>query len=117
MMYKLINKSIVVLCFLPYAYLMLFYAFVLRAVYEIGRIPSYNNPDPKSLGFDMHRMIIYKAFDVMVYGLAALFVLLMISLRTRNFSVKRKYWILLLVGLGVVILHLLVDPFDEWFVD
>ena len=34
---------------------MLFYSFAIRAITKLGRIPGYEDPDPKELGFTTHR--------------------------------------------------------------
>jgi hypothetical protein len=105
------------LCYLPYVYLALFYSFVIRAIIKIGKIPTHNNPDPKDLKFDVHREIIYRAFDWLVYGLILFAVLFLISIIAKKFNVKKTHLVLLIIGVTGILLHLFLDPFDTWFLD
>jgi hypothetical protein len=90
---------------------------VVRAVVKIGRIPTYNNPDPKDLNFTTHREIIYKVFDWLVYGLIFFVVLFLISISAKKIAVKKIHLILLMIGVVAVLFHLFLDPFDTWFLD
>jgi mannose/fructose/N-acetylgalactosamine-specific phosphotransferase system component IID len=116
-MFRVINKAMTLLCYLPYVYLVLFYSFVVRAIIKIGKIPSYNNPDPKDLKFNVHREVIYKVFDWLVYGLIVFAILFLITIVAKKFTVKKIHLILLIIGVVGILLHLFIDPFDTWFLD
>jgi hypothetical protein len=116
-MITIVNKIISILCYLPYLYLSLFYTYVLRAVIKLGRLPSYDNPDPKELGFDHHREIIYKTFDYSVYSIGIGVMLLILLRLAGKLDVNKIHLIMFSVGVIAVMLHLFADPFDEWFVD
>lgn len=116
-MYKVINKVMTVLCYSPYVYLLLFYSFVVRAIVKIGRIPEYNDPDPKILNFNVHREAIYKSFDWVIYGLIVFAILFLITKAAKRFTVKKIHLTILTVGIIWLFLHLIGDPFDYWFLD
>lgn len=116
-MLQIINKTIAVSCYLPYLYLMLYYSFVVRAIMKLGKIPFYNNPDPKMLGFNIHRELIYRTFDFIAIGIIANLILIGITLVLKRFTLKRKHWLFFLAGILLIFYFLSVDPFAEWFAD
>ena len=116
-MYKVINKAMTAVCYLPYVYLIFFYSFVIRAILKTGRIPTYNNPDPKELQFGLHREWVYRTFDLVVYGLAVFSILFLVARFSKNLTVKKTHLIFLIVGIVIILFHLLIDPFEEWFLD
>ena len=101
------------ICVVPLLYVMIFYSYVLRAYLKLGYLPTYNNPDPKELGFIIHRKLIYLTSDVIIVGL---FVWLILS-TIKKFKYQR--WSYILYGLGTMIFVyiLAIDPFMEWFAD
>lgn len=117
MIFRWINLCIVLLCYLPYVYLITFYSFVIRAVIKLGEVPTYDNPDPKELGFDVHREMVNKTFDWVVYGLILLVILVAIVLISKKFTVKKVHRTIFFAGFIIVILHLFIDPFNVWFLD
>lgn len=112
-MFRVINNTMTLLCYLPIVYLVLYCSFIVRAIIKIGKIPSYNNPDPKDLKFDLHRELIYEFFDWVVYGLILFAVLFLITIIAKKFKVKKVHLIILMIGVFGVFLHL----FDTWFAD
>ena len=116
-MFNLINVAIKILCYIPFVYLISFYTFVFRSFLKIGRLPSYGNPDPKELGFTLHRAIIYTIFDLVIYGIMIFLVLIAITLITKKFAVKKFHLISFFIGITLIILHLFCDPLDTWFLD
>lgn len=52
-------KTRIFLSYVPIAWFILFALFYLRAYIFLQYVPSYNNPDPKSLGFTMHHFIVF----------------------------------------------------------
>lgn len=60
-----------VLSYFPLGWLVLFALFVLRTYLKLGHLPSYNNPDPKDLGFSIHHSIVF--FGLFIVCIAMLF--------------------------------------------
>lgn len=116
-MFKLINRIMILLCYLPYLYLLTYYSYVVRAIIKLRRIPTYDNPDPKELGFSTHRYIIYKLADIVIYGLCLFILLLLITLFLKKFTIRKMHWKLLLIGIIIFILIFFIDPFMVWFAD
>lgn len=61
-MIKIIKKVALfyrLLSYLPFSWFLLFALFVFRAYITLGRLPSYDRPDPKYLGFDLHHGILF----------------------------------------------------------
>jgi hypothetical protein len=115
-MFKLINHILTLLCYLPYLYLIGYYSYVLRAIIKLGKIPTYNNPDPKQLRFDTHREFIYELFDIIVYGLGIFVMILLIALMFKRLSVKWIHFKFLFTGI-ILTIWSFIDPFSEWFAD
>lgn len=116
-MFKNANRALILLGYLPLAYLIVYYSYVLRAIIKIGRIPRYGNPDPKALGFDTHRWLVYFLFDVVAIGVLIYAVLLCFILYRKKFSVAKGHLILFIIGIVIFCLAIFIDPFDEWFLD
>ena len=53
-----------VLSYLPLTWFLLFALYVLRAYIALGRLPSYSNPDPDDLGFDLHYNLVFFNFFI-----------------------------------------------------
>ena len=116
-MNRVINKIIIVLCYWPYVPLAVFYSFVLRAMVEIGGIPSYENPDPKALGFDLHRSLVYTSFDWAFYGSFALLCLVICLQIAGKLMVARKHFLRFGIGMAIALGCIILDPFMKWFAD
>jgi hypothetical protein len=116
-MFKKINQALILLGYLPLIYLIVYYAYVLRAIIKIGKIPTYGNPDPKELGFDTHRWLIYFLFDVVVYGVLIYIVLLCVTLYQKKFTVRKIHLYIFIISIFIFFLAIFMDPFDEWFLD
>jgi len=116
-MTKISNWLFTILCYLPYLYLTIYYSYILRAIIKIGRIPTYNNPDPKELGFNVHRNIVYKSFDIIVYTFGVFLLLLLAAYFLKKLRVKKIHFRLMCIGIVLFILDLLLNPFNEWFLD
>ncbi|NUN98555.1 MAG: hypothetical protein HUU16_20550 [Candidatus Omnitrophica bacterium] len=104
----------------PFIGLAAFYSFVLRARLALGYWPSYNHPEPKELGFDLHSLAIglcvYVVMDSMIlYPFIALF-------KRGMFAPDTSHWVaVLLFFLGSALCFFIArsDPGDflTWWVD
>ena len=99
----------------------LFYSYVLRARIALGRWPLPYDPDPKTLGFDLHRALIWLSGTVLV-ALPALWLLLaaisLLGLHTPKQDANRPAF--LFAGLFLLWFTLAnLDPwqFGAWFAD
>jgi hypothetical protein len=52
---------------IPYAWIVAFYLFVIRAVYVFGYLPEFPDPDPGRLGFDLHHELVESLFWLSFY--------------------------------------------------
>lgn len=103
----------------PLAWLGLFYLFVMRARWTLGRWPAPYHPDPKDLGFDFHHLAI--DLGLVASPVAALAVLAWAIVRWRRAS-RPTLWphVSLVVASEALVLSLArLDPgqFFEWFAD
>ena len=104
----------------PLASVALFYSYVVRARVALGRWPLPYRPDPKDLGFDLHRGLVAAGIDV-VFAAAvptALFAVVVYFMPSQ----RRRVWafaVLYLVLLAAWFLLLWTDPgrFVEWYFD
>lgn len=63
---NILNSLQRVISYLPLGWLLLFVSFVIRAYVKLERLPSYDNPDPKKLGFDIqHGLLFFNLFIVL----------------------------------------------------
>src|SRR5688572_22322444 len=115
-MFKWNNRIIFFLCYLPYLHLLLYYAFIVRAIIKVGAIPSYGNPDPKELGFTTHRELVYRSADVVAVGICLLLIMYLITYFWDKINVRRVHLRAGLIGAGLFVFTLF-GPFAEWFAD
>ena len=98
----------------------LFYCFVLRARFELGRWPELYHPDPKDLGFIVHHVLVWLSICALPF---APFVAGVGSFAARELGVGTRPRQLSAVGFfmlfGAAICVLLADPggFGMWFAD
>ena len=114
---KIINAIVIVFCYLPYTYLLLFYSYIIRASIELGRMPTYENPDPKQLGFDLHRQSVYDSFEVVFYS-AFITGLSMGGLYlSGKLNIKKIHITIFVIGVAWCFVDVIVNPFNQWFLD
>ena len=113
---EILNSIIIILIFLEYLYLITFYSFVIRTRIALSRWPSYENPDPKLLDFDIHREIVADSFTYSSISIIFLLLFFIISLLFK-IKIKLIYLLLYLFGIFLNAYNLLLDPFFEWFID
>jgi hypothetical protein len=104
------------LCLLPTGWIVLFYAFVVRAYLSLGHWPAPYQPDPKDLAFNLHHLAIWLSFPVIVAS-AVVFGIVVV-LHGRKYGHNPWRWIMAM-GYIVTLLVICTDPghFLEWFVD
>jgi hypothetical protein len=111
------RKIIVLLAYVPSVYLLTFYLLVARVALKTGKFPEYGNPDPKSAGFDTHRVIAYKLFDITIYSVIAVLILFLLNTFVTKVKVRRLHLMVFAVTVAIFCLHIFIDPFFVWSVD
>jgi hypothetical protein len=103
----------------PFIWLAIFYSFVIRAALMLERWPSYNNPDPKRLGFALHHGFLWLGL-INMHGVigAAIVVAIFCKIKWRDFP----FFTVFSIGVGsLLVLYSVVkiDPggFVDWFAD
>ena len=113
---KILNSIIIVLLIIEYSYLVAFYSFVIRAREVLYRWPTYENPDPKFLHFDLHREFVADSFTYTFISVIII-LLLFITAKFLKIGISKIYWILYLLGIFLILYNLFLDPFFVWFAD
>lgn len=110
-----INILIYIILYYPGVLVLLFYSFLTRTIVKINDIPTYNNPDPNSLGFGIHQHLIYRATDLIVIPLAVIIIWSIgnVIFKRKIFSVRNYHFIISFI----LILLSLLGPFNVWFAD
>lgn len=116
-MFKILNYLVAALCYSPYVYLFGFYSMVLNVALKIGRLPRYNDPDPRSLDLSLHKKVLELTFEITSYALLTLIVLLIAGAISKKLDIRRMHWIFLIIGILLIIFNLFVDPLTEWYAD
>jgi hypothetical protein len=114
---KVIRILVKLILYLPWVYIMLFYSYVLRAYLKLGRLPTYNNPDPKELNFDLHRRFVYWSFDIGIYSIVLSIILILLSFKLKSIVLGKRDLLLWVIVLVFFFFNILFDPLDTWFLD
>lgn len=103
---------------IPMLFLFLFYAFVLRAKLQLGYFPTYSNPDPSELGFQMHYWLTSMAMIAALYSIFIVLVYCIVCLITRknHLDIKKSMLIVFAFQVLLVFVTFVSKPF-EWFMD
>ena len=110
------NLLVKIISIVPWIYLLAFYSYVFRIASEIGYVPSYNNPDPSYMHV-LHRGVVIHSFAISFFGsILGVFALVFFHRKMVN-STTRKYVLLFLVGVLLLIFNIFIDPLDTWFLD
>jgi hypothetical protein len=107
-----------IISFIPIINLGVFFSFVMRAFLKLGYLPSYNNPDPVSLGFNYH----YRLIDILFYiyvPVIIIWVITSILLYIKKIKTNRITFYLCLLSISIFIFAFFFDPKNilEWFMD
>ena len=107
------------LSYLPLVWIALFILFVCRVYIKLGYMPQFENPDPKSLGFDIHHgLLFFNLFSV--FGSLPVWIILSIILAAKN---KKNIYLLdviiYIVGYLFIFLFFKFDilGLSNWFGD
>jgi hypothetical protein len=116
---KLLNSFQRTLSYTPLAWLLLFTSYVVRAYIKLGRLPKYNNPDPKYLDFEVHHgFVLY--FLIATYLFAFIWVPLTIVLYFINKKNVYKIDVVFYVVFYLIFINIgRIDPWGliTWFGD
>jgi hypothetical protein len=112
-----LNSLVAVFCYSPFVYLISYYAFYISATVTLGRMPTYNNPDPSLLRMPIFLKVVIISFDVFLIGTALLALLGLIAFLTKRLHVSAKHWLFFLGGILMVFFNLFLDPTMKWFAD
>jgi hypothetical protein len=97
-------------------YLAVFYSFVIRAWIELGRLPSYNNPDPRTLGFTSNTSLLERSFELAFFS-SILSIIFLAVLKLRKKYINHRHLHFFLFMLLFLFYNIMADPFMEWFAD
>ena len=106
---------------IPAACLCMFYSFVLRARFALGVWPEPYRPDPKSLGFELHRGVVGVLLEAAFVSPIAFALFALVHQAVPRLRSRPMGWAIVsfLAGYAMLWLALLLDPgsFVEWFFD
>jgi len=105
----------------PWLWLLLFAAVAVAATVHLGRLPRYNNPDPKDIS---HLALAYGIASAMLVPLALSPIVVGLCLATRSFispDIRDERWRLLAYGIGYAAAGLVIFGnvlgLGDWFLD
>jgi len=115
---RVLKWIIISTLYFPYLYLLMLYSFFVRARIVIKSWPTYNHPDPKTLGFDIHHYLTYKSGDLIIVTLLSLtYVLICFTFkRSIPFNIKIHHLLFSILGLLLFVQSFSTDVL-EWFAD
>lgn len=101
----------------PFAWVSFFYLFVLRVYIQLGKIPAYNLPDPKDLGYSIHHTILFFSIPICLLSIILYPVIVFFSRKTQPVSLKEIF--LFLLGVSLFTIQIYFDPLQLqiWFMD
>ena len=89
---------------------------MIRVSLKIGRLPAYDNPDPSYL-FQAHRHLIASAFEISLWGSIALLLAIIIFHKWVRIEQEKPFVWIYVLGVGLIVFNLLIDPLFSWFLD
>lgn len=101
---------------IPYISVLFFLSFLIRVMWVIKRIPRYNQPDPNSLGFTTHQMLVYEVANVTLIILPFLFLLAIIC-QIKKIFINPGLWIYFIFGILLFFYFVLLSDIAVWFAD
>jgi hypothetical protein len=117
-----IEKRINLICFkvlsiLPLFWILYLYSFTLLCSIKLGHFPIPSLNDPKGIGFDVLYEVVWFGFYLMSYG--SLLCILNLFLSIYHRTISYKFLIIFGIGLSMVLLQLIIDPFEIlfWYLD
>lgn len=105
------------LAWFPLVWLLSLYLLALRAASVLNRLPTYSNPDPKNLPFDIHYSLTFFGLLGALYAIVLFPVVATMSIKV--LPVKRHLWIAYVIGAIAVAIQLYYDPYGliNWLLD
>ena len=110
---KLVWRS---LWYVPILFCFSFWTFFLRASFSLGRTPTYDQPDPKELGFSVHHVITWELF----FAVELSFLICITSVLVRIFWKRmpiHKTDVLFFIGGMLLFLMTMNSSAMDWFAD
>lgn len=115
---KILKIIVFIAIYYPIIDLGIFYSFVLRAITKLNRLPTYNNPDPKDLGFNKHYEFVYTNYFefIPITSLIVIIYLIICLIKKRNLlQLDKKHFVMFFIL--IIIEFLTIYLFGGWFVD
>jgi len=115
---KITKRIFITALYIQLLPLVTLYSFFVRAIITLGRVPSYNNPDPKELGFRYHYQLVYDVSDLTLLSVCALLIagIYYLIVSKSIFNIRQEHFV---ISVGLLLIHIvtLFHPIMEWFVD
>ena len=115
---KIFNLLHRIISYIPLGWLSFFTLFITRACIKLGKFPSYNNPDPKTLNFDIHWSILFLTL-LPVFGSIVLWIPLSVIEAVTDKNLRKLdvlvYSISYICLVAIIVFDLL--GLFEWFFD
>lgn len=108
-----------IISFIPLGVYILFLSFVVNASLILGHLPSYDNPDPRSLGFRKFYYFVFCSFDWAIIASLLWILLLVISNIYNLYKLNRLVFFIGVLGIVLHFISLIIDPLglELWFFD
>ncbi|MDB5268686.1 MAG: hypothetical protein JWP58_1726 [Hymenobacter sp.] len=114
-MVTLVRRFLIVYAGVCAAVLVAFYSFYARCAAALGRLPRFDNPDPKTFGFTTHRALTDLLTSLAVVAWPVCLVATVLLLAKRHLGLGQLLVLLLLQAL--VIVAVFFSPVGEWYAD
>lgn len=102
----------------PWLFGLAFVGYYVKAWLSLGRRPVYNQPDPKTLGFDVYHDLLGSGFAILPVSLLAFLTagIFLLVHRKALWGIGPLFLSLVLMG-WIMLLILLASPLLEWYLD
>ncbi len=119
LLFRVVKSILYIALHYPLLWFLFFYSYVIRTRYVLDRWPSYNNPDPKSLGFDKHYNFVGNASNYILYSLVFVLTYSIICLINKKniFKINKLNFYLFFIYFIIIFFWLSVADSPWWFLD
>ena len=105
----------------PWLWMLLFAALAMAATVHLGRLPRYNNPDPKHI---VHLALLYRTTELLLIPMVLSPIVISACLAIRSFvspDIRDERWNLFAYGLGYALAAIVIFGnvlgLSDWFLD